>query len=122
MKFTLATSGVSHSFTAYGDDWVEINGQRLAHSLTLMADQTPVPWSQGFERLTEQDFSALLDLRPELVVFGSGRTFRFPHPRLTRALVEARIGFEVMDTRAACRTFNVLAGEGRKVLAAILLD
>ncbi len=122
MKFTLATSGVTHSFTACGDDWVEINGQRVVHSLRLMADQAPVAWGHPFDALQETDFSDLLDCRPELVVFGSGRVFRFPHPRLTRALGEARIGFEVMDTRAACRTFNVLAGEGRRVLAAILLD
>ncbi len=122
MKFTLATTGVLHAFSAYGDDWVEINGERHTNSLSLMADRAAIPWTDRFEALQAADFDLLLTERPELVVFGSGRQFRFPHPRLTQALASAHVGLEVMDTRAACRTFNVLAGEGRRVLAAILLD
>ena len=61
-------------------------------------------------------------LQPEVALLGTGATIRFPHPRLTRALTDARIGLEVMDTPAACRTFNILAAEGRKVAVAILLS
>jgi len=75
----------------------------------------------GFDALTESDFAALAALKPEVALFGSGATMRFPHPRLTRALTEARIGLEVMDTPAACRTYNILAAEGRRVAAAILV-
>ena len=71
--------------------------------------------------LSESDFAALAALTPEVALFGSGATMRFPHPRLTRALTEARIGLEVMDTPAACRTYNILAAEGRRVAAAILI-
>ena len=77
------------------------------------------PFKNG--SLDEAAFRSLLDWEPEIVVFGSGGSFRFPHPRLTQSLTTARVGLEVMDSHAACRTFNVLAGEGRKVLAAILL-
>jgi uncharacterized protein len=122
MKFTLSTPGSSQSFSAYGDGWVEINGARHTHSLILTPDSAPRSWVREFSLLSAADFSSLLDWRPELVVFGSGRSFRFPHPSLTRALVDARVGLEVMDTHAACRTFAVLAGEGRRVLAAILID
>ena len=62
----------------------------------------------GFEHLTEADFAALAALAPEVALLGTGATLRFPHPRLMRALVDAGIGLEVMDTPAACRTFNIL--------------
>ena len=121
LKFTLSSAGVSHSFTGYGDGWVAINGEAQHASLLLLVEAPPMPWVRDFDALQAEDFSALLSWRPELVVFGSGLSFRLPHPRLTRALPEAGIGFEAMDTRAACRTFNVLAAEGRRVLAAILI-
>ena len=76
----------------------------------------------GFDALTETDLAALLEHEPEVVLLGTGATHRFPHPRLTRALAEAGVGVEVMDTPAACRTFNVLAAEGRKVVAVLLID
>jgi uncharacterized protein len=63
----------------------------------------------------------LLAHRPEIVLLGTGATQRFPHPRLSAPLAAARVGFEVMDTRAACRTYNILLGEGRRVVAAVLL-
>jgi uncharacterized protein len=121
MKFTLSAAGVAFTFTGYDDQGVEINAQRHQQSLILLPDRAPEAWPVQFEALEEQHFSALLQHQPELVLFGSGKTFRFPHPRLVRAFGEARVGFEAMDTQAACRTFNVLAGEGRRVLAAILI-
>jgi len=75
----------------------------------------------GFDGLEEADFERLLSHKPEVVLFGTGPAIRFPHPRLTRALTDARIGLEVMDTPAACRTFNILAAEGRSVIAALLV-
>jgi uncharacterized protein len=121
MKFTLSAGGAGNLFSAYGDGWVEVNGVRHATSLLVPVDHAVAPWVIGFEQLDEAAFRSLLDWEPEIVVFGSGGSFRFPHPRLTQSLATARIGLEVMDSHAACRTFNVLAGEGRKVLAAILL-
>jgi uncharacterized protein len=122
MKFTLSAAGVAYTFTGYDNDGVEINAQRYQQSLIVLPDRAPENWLVQFESLEEEHFSALLQYKPELVLFGSGKRFRFPPPRLVRAFGEARIGFEAMDTQAACRTFNVLAGEGRYVLAAILLD
>jgi uncharacterized protein len=63
----------------------------------------------------------LVALAPEVVLLGTGAALRFPAPGITRALVEARIGLEVMDVQAACRTFNILVAEGRAVAAALLL-
>jgi uncharacterized protein len=76
----------------------------------------------SFDSLSDSDFAALLNLSPELVLLGTGTRQRFPHPRLTRALTEARIGIEVMNTAAACRTYNILMSEGRRVVAAFLQD
>jgi uncharacterized protein len=89
-----------------------------------------VPWRgpvqrwpvDRYEALTAAHFEAVLALEPEVVVFGSGARLRFAPPALLRALLERRIGVETMDTAAACRTFNVLAGEGRLVVAALLHD
>jgi len=89
-----------------------------------------VPWSgpvrlwrpRQFDDLTADDFDELLPRQPEVVIFGSGVRLRFPQPPLVRGLFERRIGFETMDTAAACRTYNVLVGEGRNVVAALLLD
>ena len=71
--------------------------------------------------LAREDFANLLEFQPEIVLLGTGRTIRFPHPGLTQDLTAARIGVDVMDVFAACRTFNVLTAEGRKVLAALIL-
>lgn len=71
--------------------------------------------------LTTQHFDAILDLEPELVIFGSGERLRFVSPALMRGLIERRIGIETMDTAAACRTYNVLASEGRSVVAALIV-
>ena len=81
-----------------------------------------VAWNCArFEDLKREDFDALMAYEPELVVFGSGSKLRFVHPSLTRTLIEARIGVECMDTLAACRTYNVLASENRRVVAALLI-
>ena len=87
-----------------------------------------VPWRGAvrewpvtrFDRLAPEHFEQLLSLEPELVIFGSGERLRFVKPALTRALIERRIGIETMDTAAACRTYNVLLGEGRRVAAALI--
>ena len=89
-----------------------------------------VPWSGAvrawapaeFGALTQAHFDQLLELEPELVIFGSGARLRFPAPALLRGLIERRVGVESMDTAAACRTYNVLVSERRTVVAALLLE
>lgn len=100
--------------------WVQ--GVAYAHSIL-------VPWSGAVQRwpaavpgdLQPAHFEALLALQPELVIFGSGPRLSFVRPAMYRALIDRHIGIETMDTPAACRTYNVLAGEGRQVVAALLL-
>jgi uncharacterized protein len=121
MKFHLSTFS-GNVVTGLGPGWVRIGATEYRENLVLTAETIATGWAAGgFEGLGEGDFSALLAHRPEVVLFGAGPAIRFPHPRLTRALTEARVGIEVMDTAAACRTFNILAAESRSVVAALLL-
>jgi uncharacterized protein len=123
MKFHLTRSGGRNLFTGYGAGYVSINEQRYEHPIVVTADNAVMPWeATSFETLTTEHFEALLELTPEIVLLGTGESLRFPHPRLTRPLAEAHIGFEAMDTKAACRTFNILMAEGRQVVAAMLVN
>jgi uncharacterized protein len=121
MKFHLNTAP-GNAFSGYGEGYVEINGARFDFNLLVAADRIDPRWVPGgFDALVRDDFAKLLEWSPEIVLLGTGQTIRFPHPRLTQDLTRAHIGVDVMDVKAACRTFNVLAGEGRRVLAALLL-
>jgi uncharacterized protein len=99
-----------------------INGQRHASSLILTPESVQAWPVASFAELTAESLAAVCALVPALVLIGTGSRQHFPPPAVLRPLIEARIGFEVMDTGAACRTYNLLAGEGRKVAAALLLD
>jgi uncharacterized protein len=105
---------------APGELWV--GGTRFDHSLIVPWVGDVRRWSdRAADELAAADFEALLALGPEVVIFGSGSRLRFVAPALLRSLFERRIGIETMDTPAACRTYNVLATEGRAVVAALLL-
>jgi uncharacterized protein len=110
------------TITGYGPGWVEVNGQRHVSNLIVNALNDCSPWKPGgFETLGTDDFDIFLPMGPELILFGSGDRIRFPDPRWLQQLYARRIGVETMDTQAACRTFNFLAGEGRRVVAALLV-
>jgi uncharacterized protein len=122
MKLQLSEGGTEPHFTGYGEGYVAVSGQRYECPLLVIPGRAVEHWNvTSFETLTAADFDALLAMQPEIVVFGSGATLRFPRPEIVRPLAEAGVGLEVMDTRAACRTYNILLSEDRKVLAAILM-
>ena len=113
------------TINAYGEGWVEVNGQRHSQSLIVssLPGATPVLWSATrFEDLNEASFEPLASMGLELVIFGSGLRLRFPPSPWLRPLIEKGIGLETMDTAAACRTYNILASEGRRVATAFLLE
>lgn len=112
-----------NTVTAYGAGFVEINKVRHDRSIVLCPESPVAPWSAAsFETLRADDLAALLVFAPEVVLLGTGERQRFPPPQLLRPLAQARIGVEVMSTPAACRTYNILMAEGRRVLAALLHD
>ncbi|MCS6762719.1 MAG: Mth938-like domain-containing protein [Candidatus Protistobacter heckmanni] len=123
MKLHADPQSALNTINAYGDDYLEINQQCYTQPLIVMPEGPVIPWApQGFAGLAEADFAPIAELAPELVIFGSGARLRFPHPRLTAALTRRGIGVDTMDMKAACRTYNILMTEGRKVLAALLLE
>ena len=120
MKLHASGPAAYNAITAYGEGYVAINGERHNSGLIVMADRI-LPWNAvEFETLTAENFKILADLNAEIILLGTGARQRFPHPRLTAALTEAGIGLEVMDLKAACRTYNILVAEERKVAAALM--
>ncbi len=120
VKLHLGQSGHLNTFTGYGSDHVLINGERHEQALVLTPTQIH-PTAGAFNELNASHFDALRELNPEVVLLGTGTRIQFPHPRLYQSLTNAQIGVEVMDTPAACRTYNILMQEGRQVVALILL-
>jgi len=122
VKLQLATPGNHKIFTAHGAGYVMVSGERFERPIVVTPEQVHTDWAaQDFAALNESHFAYFLALQPEVVLLGTGAQQRFPHPRLYRQLTEARIAVECMDTPAACRTYNILMAEDRKVVAAILL-
>lgn len=122
MKLHLFGLSGQNLFTGYGAGYVMVNQTRHERSLIVLPDHIIEHWPpQTFEQLAAEHFECLLPLQPEMVLLGTGATLRFPHPSLTKTLLLSKIGVEVMDTGAACRTYNILTGEGRRVAAALLL-
>jgi len=120
MRFS-QDSLATHSIRAYRDGEILVNDQRIAHSVVITADVIQA-WEPGsVEELTAQHFTQLGELQPEIVILGTGSRLRFPPPRLCVTLQARGIGVEVMATDAACRTFNVLLAEDRRVLAALII-
>ncbi len=123
MKLHLSNAPGLNLISAYGDGYVQIRDQRHQTSLIVLPERILPDWEiTGFELLAPEHFRQIADLRPELVVLGTGSRHRFPHPSLYQALIAAGIGLEHMDTGAACRTYNILAAEGRKVAAALIVE
>jgi uncharacterized protein len=114
-------SGVN-TITGYGEGYVMVNGERRASSVVVLPDRIEQWTGKEFDRLTQEDFLFLKNLGVEIILLGTGSRQRFPHPRLTAALAQAGIGLEVMDVQAACRTYNILVAEERKVAAALLFE
>jgi uncharacterized protein len=122
MKLNLEQVTGRSVFTGYGAGYVAVNHIQHAHALVVTPEQVQ-PWEvRTFSALTPEHFAGLLAHAPEIVLLGTGPALRFPESALTRPLFAAGVGLEVMDTHAACRTFNILMGEGRRVLAAVLID
>ncbi|MDP2832542.1 MAG: Mth938-like domain-containing protein [Pseudomonadota bacterium] len=121
MKLHLSRSSNTYLISGYGRDHFLINGVRHETSLIVLPDEVVTGWARHFDQLAPEHFDALAMRAPEIILLGSGVSLRFPAPALYAGLIKARIGVEVMDTPAACRTYNILAAEGRRVAAALIL-
>jgi len=121
----LHTTQTQHyqTVTAYDQDGVEINAIRYSNSLVVMPETPPEPWPVGtFDQLNAGHFEQINAAGPEVVILGTGLKQRFVHPSLIVALTSRHVGVESMDSHAACRTYNILMAEGRKVALALIIE
>ena len=108
---------------AYAADQITIGETHYRTSIMVTPTRVITDWTQStVTALGEGDFKSMLEFEPEVVLLGTGRRIVFPPPSITHPLINQSIGLEVMDTAAACRTYNILAGEGRNVLAALIIE
>lgn len=122
MKLHTTPTRHYQTVTAYDDEGVEINAIRFAKSLIVMPETAPAPWPPAtFDELAIEHFSQIEAGRPDVVILGTGARQRFVHPRLIAPLTARHVGVECMDSQAACRTYNILMTEGRRVALALIL-
>jgi uncharacterized protein len=123
LKLHLPNTAGLNIFTAYGEGYVAVNHEKHPENLIVLPERIIPGWSTAtVDTLTEADMATLLALGTEIILLGTGKRLRFPAGALLRPFAPAGIGLEVMDLQAACRTYNILATEGRKVAAALLFD
>jgi uncharacterized protein len=121
----LHTSNIAglNLFTAYGADFVVVNQEKFSKNLIVLPESLHPEWTAAsVASLSEADMEILTGLGTEIILLGTGSRLRFPSGALLRPFATAGIGLDVMDLQAACRTYNILASEGRKVAAALLFD
>ena len=122
MKFTLEASSRVNLIRGYSPEEIRIGEQHLRASCIVTADTLVTDWAPAsFAELRAEHLEAILALKPELVLLGTGTTQRFPPTQIRSTLTERGVGLEVMDLGAACRTFNILVQEERRVAAALFL-
>ena len=123
MKLHSDPQSSQNTITGYGIGYIEVNKTDYPHALIVQPDGDVMSWAvEDQAELSVEHFAKLAALKPELVIIGTGKQQLFLKPNLLQPLIQAKIGFEMMDSQAACRTYNILMSEGRKVLAAILLE
>lgn len=111
------------TLTAHGPGWVAINNEKVDGSVVVGSRGERFAWDcRSFEDLGPEHFEKLVGLGAEMIIFGSGGRIRFPKPAWLAGLMARRTGVETMDTAAACRTYNILAAEGRHVVAALVVE
>jgi uncharacterized protein len=123
MKLHSTETQQYQTVTAYDDRGIELNAIRFEHSLLVLPETPPAPWPVAtFEQLNTEHFAQIDATQPDVVILGTGLRQRFVHPKLTSILTARRIGVECMDNQAACRTYNILMAEGRKVVLALIIE
>ena len=122
MRFSLDSDANHYSITRYGTGLVRVGQQEFRRSVIVTPKQLVSDWPpQTFDDLVKAHFEVIAGLEPEIVLLGTGSRQRFPRPSLFQSLLARGVGVEIMDTAAACRTYNLIMLEGRQVAAALLL-
>ena len=112
-----------NTITGYGIGYIEVSSKAYSQAIIIQPEGEITTWPVNtFADLSLENLASLCAFKPELIIIGTGKKQQFLKPELIKPLIFAKIGFEIMDSQAACRTYNILMNEGRQVLAAILLD
>jgi len=123
MKLRVAATEGQNTFTAYGDGYVSVNAVRYTSNVLVLPDRIVPEWTQStLSTMRVEDFALLAGLDADIILLGTGKLALFPAPELRRPFVEKQKGLEVMDIQAACRTYNVLISEGRRVAAGLIFS
>ena len=122
MKFAQDSQDEGYVITAYGDDSITINGKAFSSSLIITRKELDENWKlDSIDLLQSAHIDQVLSFNPELILIGTGKKLTFPAVEVYSAIIQRGIGVDFMDTRAACRTYNILMSEGRDVVAGIIL-
>lgn len=123
MKFAEDHNSANYKITAYDTQSISINGLPHSQALVISPLELLSPWqATKYDELTAEHLDAIYAMKPEIIILGTGQKQRFPPPEILRRLAKEQIGYEIMDTQAACRTFNILMAEDRTVVAGMFLD
>ena len=123
MELQLEKDPLGYRVGSFVDNTVSIEGVRYTTSLIITPEKVVRDWPpQHPGRLTIDDFGIILTLNPELILVGTGNALMFPDPVILKGAIRVGIGIDFMDSRAACRTYNILAAEGRHVAAGIIIE
>jgi len=122
LKLHLDPATARNAITGYGDGYVMVNRQRFERSLVVLPDRILLDWPpKRFDDLAPEHMAELAGLDREIILLGTGAQLRFPRPEIIQPLMRSGVGVEVMDMQAACRTYNILLAEDRRVAAALLI-
>jgi len=123
MELQLDNHSPGHCVRSFTNNTAVIGEVRYTASLIVTPEQVVSDWPpQHPDQLTIDDFGVILALEPELILVGTGNTLQFPDSETLKGVIRAGIGIDFMDSRAVCRTYNILAAEGRHVAAGIIID
>jgi len=122
MKLSIDYNTSKYTIKGYKTGSITVNNKQYSENLIITPDQLITPWEPNNpDELNQHHIEFLVDMEPEIILLGTGRSLCFPHPSLISLAMQKGIGFEVMDTGSACRTFNVLISEDRNVMAALMM-
>ena len=122
MKFHLIQSDNKNLITGYDSNWVEVNQERYHSSLIMTPNQLLLEWPvKSIKDIKENSFEAIESLNVEIILLGTGNIQEHLQPRLIEYFSKKNIAIESMNNQSACRTYNILANEERKVLLALMI-
>lgn len=123
MKLSEDTIPGAQVINSYDENSITVNEQNHTHSLIISNFQLIPHWPvNNIQQLSNQTLQTIIELEPEVIIIGTGKTIQFPRPENYSAVINLGIGIEFMDLGAACRTYNILLSENRKIAAGIILQ